>query len=200
MSCPASRAAFYSEEEIKAGKCELELELAQATGRFEEEGWRYRKDGSRMWASSSSARSATGRPLIGYSKVTRDLSERRRARIPAPERAALPPAGRQHPRLRGLHARPAGLRGHLERRAERIKGYPRRTRSSASTSRSSTRSRTVRAGNATWSSPSPPPPAASRRGLAPAKGRHALLRHVIIRAIRNEQDYLLGFSQVDPPI
>jgi PAS domain S-box-containing protein len=71
---------FYSDEEIKAGKCEHELVVAAETGRFEEEGWRYRKDGSRFWASVtiSAIRDASGQ-LIGYSKVTRDLSERRRS-------------------------------------------------------------------------------------------------------------------------
>src|SRR5258707_848606 len=42
---------FYPPEDIAAGKTERELEIATREGRFEEEGWRIRKDGSRMWAS-----------------------------------------------------------------------------------------------------------------------------------------------------
>src|SRR5436190_12061524 len=41
---------FYPREDVAAGKCEMELEVAGREGRFEDEGWRVRKDGSRMWA------------------------------------------------------------------------------------------------------------------------------------------------------
>ena len=71
---------FYLEEDVKRGKCEQDLLIAAATGRFEEEGWRVRKDGSRFWAgvTISAIRDERGQ-LLGYGKVTRDLSERRRA-------------------------------------------------------------------------------------------------------------------------
>ena len=41
---------FYPRAEIESGKCERELEVARREGRFEEEGWRLRKDGTRFWA------------------------------------------------------------------------------------------------------------------------------------------------------
>ena len=41
---------FYPREEVEAGKCERELESAARDGRFEDEGWRIRKDGSTFWA------------------------------------------------------------------------------------------------------------------------------------------------------
>src|ERR687895_1692671 len=41
---------FYTEEDIRAGKPQRELEVASAEGRYEEQGWRVRKDGSRFWA------------------------------------------------------------------------------------------------------------------------------------------------------
>src|SRR6478735_1829834 len=41
---------FYLEDDVRAGVCERELELAAQEGRFEAEGWRARKDGSRFWA------------------------------------------------------------------------------------------------------------------------------------------------------
>jgi PAS domain S-box-containing protein len=57
-----------------------ELEIATETGRFEEEGWRVRKDGSRFWASVviTALRDERG-TLVGFAKVTRDLTERRQA-------------------------------------------------------------------------------------------------------------------------
>jgi PAS domain S-box-containing protein len=69
---------FYPEEE-RAEKAERELEIATREGRFEEEGWRVRKDGSRFWANVilTALRSPSG-VLLGYAKVTRDLSDRRR--------------------------------------------------------------------------------------------------------------------------
>jgi PAS domain S-box-containing protein len=69
---------FIPEEDIKAGKPEHELEVAARNGRFEDEGWRIRKDGSRFWANVTitALRDANG-SLIGFAKVTRDLTERR---------------------------------------------------------------------------------------------------------------------------
>ena len=71
---------FYPAQEVAAGTCELELETARREGRFEEEGWRLRKDGSQFWADVviTTVRGANG-DLLGYGKVTRDLTERRRA-------------------------------------------------------------------------------------------------------------------------
>jgi PAS domain S-box-containing protein len=71
---------FYPEQDQESGKPEYELKVAAATGRFEDEGWRIRKDGSRFWANViiTAIRDAQGR-LIGYGKVTKDLTERKRA-------------------------------------------------------------------------------------------------------------------------
>jgi PAS domain S-box-containing protein len=70
---------FYPREEQEAKKPEYELEVAAETGRFEDEGWRIRKDGSRFWASViiTAIHDPSGQ-LIGYGKVTRDLTERKR--------------------------------------------------------------------------------------------------------------------------
>jgi PAS domain S-box-containing protein len=71
---------FYPLEDIRAGRPERELVVAQSQGRFEEEGWRLRKDGSRYWASVIVAPIYDDSKMLrGYSKVTRDLTERRRA-------------------------------------------------------------------------------------------------------------------------
>ncbi len=71
---------FYPAEDISAGKCEMELERALADGRFEDEGWRVRKDGSRFWANViiTCLRDPSGQ-AVGFGKVTRDLSERKEA-------------------------------------------------------------------------------------------------------------------------
>jgi PAS domain S-box-containing protein len=70
---------FYPREELERQKPEWELELAAAEGRFEEEGWRVRKDGSTYWASVviTAVRDEKG-ALLGYAKVVRDLTERNR--------------------------------------------------------------------------------------------------------------------------
>jgi PAS domain S-box-containing protein len=72
---------FYPDDDVASGKPEMELEVAIAEGRYEDEGWRLRKDGSRFWANVILApvRDDRGR-LLGFAKVTRDMSERRRAR------------------------------------------------------------------------------------------------------------------------
>jgi PAS domain S-box-containing protein len=70
---------FYPREDIESGKPKWELEVASREGRFEEEGWRLRKDGSTFWASVvvTAVRDDTGK-LLGFAKVTRDLTETKR--------------------------------------------------------------------------------------------------------------------------
>ena len=71
---------FYAPEEVAAGKPEMELAAAGREGRLEDEGWRVRKDGSVFWANVViSAIRGPGGELLGYSKVARDLTERKRA-------------------------------------------------------------------------------------------------------------------------
>jgi PAS domain S-box-containing protein len=71
---------FYPEVDIRAGKPARELEVASREGRIEDEGWRLRKDGSRFWASVviSAIRDQDGQ-LLGFSKVTRDLTDQKQA-------------------------------------------------------------------------------------------------------------------------
>jgi PAS domain S-box-containing protein len=71
---------FYPPEKIEEGFPQYELKEAARVGRFEDEGWRIRKDGTRFWADVviTALRDPSGR-LVGFGKVTRDLSERRRA-------------------------------------------------------------------------------------------------------------------------
>jgi PAS domain S-box-containing protein len=71
---------FYLPEDVAKRKPERELELATANGRFEDEGWRLRKDGSRFWANViiTPVRDNDDQ-LLGFGKVTRDLTERKKA-------------------------------------------------------------------------------------------------------------------------
>jgi PAS domain S-box-containing protein len=71
---------FYTEEDKRAGKPQRELEIAGAKGRYEEEGWRVRKDGSMFWVYVAvTALRDKSNILKGFAKVTRDLTERKKA-------------------------------------------------------------------------------------------------------------------------
>ena len=71
---------FYSEDDIAAKKPARELETAASAGRVEDEGWRIRKNGERFWANTiiTALHDARG-ALIGFAKITRDLTQRREA-------------------------------------------------------------------------------------------------------------------------
>src|SRR6202007_2579151 len=71
---------FYLPEDVQNGKPEHELKTAVAEGRYEDEGWRLRKDGSRFWANEviTALTDGTGK-LRGFSKITRDTTERKRS-------------------------------------------------------------------------------------------------------------------------
>jgi PAS domain S-box-containing protein len=71
---------FYTEEDLERGTPQTALVTAMDEGRSEDEGWRVRKDGSRFWANVviTPLRDQEGK-LIGFSKITRDLSERKQA-------------------------------------------------------------------------------------------------------------------------
>lgn len=73
---------FYIEEDLRVGLADRELATAAREGRFETEGWRVRKDGSRFWANVilspiHSANANAGAELLGFVKISRDLTERR---------------------------------------------------------------------------------------------------------------------------
>lgn len=104
---------FYPKEVVARGTCALELDIAVREGRFEEEGWRVRKDGTTFWASVTitALRNPEG-DLFGFAKVTRDLTSRREAeesqRALAVERAALA----EKARTQEFQERFLGILGH----------------------------------------------------------------------------------------
>ena len=69
---------FYTHDAVERGWPAEELRLATREGRFEDEGWRVRRDGSRFWANViiTALRDEDGK-LLGFSKITRDLTERK---------------------------------------------------------------------------------------------------------------------------
>ena len=71
---------FYTPEDRDAGVPRRAIETAATTGRFEAEGWRVRKDGSRFWAHVviDAIRDDAGE-LLGFAKITRDLTEKKKA-------------------------------------------------------------------------------------------------------------------------
>jgi PAS domain S-box-containing protein len=71
---------FYTDEDRSAGAPARALEIAASVGRYEQEGWRLRKDGTRFWAHVvvDAVRGADGE-LLGFAKITRDLTEKKAA-------------------------------------------------------------------------------------------------------------------------
>ena len=73
---------FYRDEDIQAGVPARNLEIAARTGRFEDTGWRVRKDGSAFWAHVViDAIYDDGGALIGFAKITRDITERHQQQL-----------------------------------------------------------------------------------------------------------------------
>jgi PAS domain S-box-containing protein len=122
-----SFARFYTPEDLQAGVPQKALRVARETGRFEAEGWRVRKDGSRFWASVviDAVRDQRGE-TIGFAKVTRDVTERQRAHQSLVESEA-----RYWRLVEGVtdyaifQLDPTGLVTSWNPGAQRIKGYTR---------------------------------------------------------------------------
>jgi PAS domain S-box-containing protein len=73
---------FYTPEDLAAGLPKRALSTALETGKYEAEGWRVRKDGSRFWASVIlDAIRDENDELVGFAKITRDMSEKREAQL-----------------------------------------------------------------------------------------------------------------------
>jgi PAS domain S-box-containing protein len=114
-----SFACFFPDDDRAAGKPELELALAREQGRLEDEGWRIRKDGSRFWANAVLTPLRDHQQnLIGFAKITRDLSARREAEEQArnllQEHTAREVAEREGERLRASEQRYRDLSRQLE--------------------------------------------------------------------------------------
>ena len=104
---------FYPPESEPQQLCAMELEVAAREGRFEAEGWRLRKDGTRLWASVviTALRNPEGN-LIGFAKVTRDLTARREAEVAQRELAAKQATLAEKERIQEFQERFLAILGH----------------------------------------------------------------------------------------
>ncbi len=194
--------AFYPKEDQEGGKPEWELRMAASAGRFEDEGWRVRKDGSRFWANVivTCVRGAEG-DLRGFSKVTRDVTERiesERALKESEQRFRLLVEGVRDYAIMMLD--PDGRVTSWNKGAERIKGY----RAEEIMGRHFSRfypKEDVESGKPD-----------SQLELARVKGRYEaegwrvrkdgsrFWANVIVSAIRDEDDAVQGFAKVTQDI
>lgn len=189
---------FYPPEALARGLPEHELAVAAAHGRFEDEGWRLRKDGSAFWANVVITRMVgPDGKLLGFSKVTRDLSERRKQELAlrdSEERFRLLISGVKDYAIFMLD--PRGIVATWNTGAEHIKGYSAREIIGSHFSRFY-------------------PPEAIQRNLPETELRGATMQgrfedegwrvrkdgsrfwaNVIITAIRNPAGQLIGFSKI----
>jgi PAS domain S-box-containing protein len=123
---------FYPVEDQQTGFPQLELEIATREGKFEHEGWRVRKDGSFFWANViiTATYDATGH-LVGFSKVTRDLTDRKQIEeeLVQANRSLRESQMRYRLLVEGvqdyaiLMLSPSGIITTWNEGAERIKGY-----------------------------------------------------------------------------
>jgi PAS domain S-box-containing protein len=115
---------FYTDEDRAAGAPENALKVATKTGRFTTEAWRRRKDGSRFWAMVAIDAIRRGDRLIGFAKITRDMTEQHAAQL-----AALETERRFRLLVQGVTdyaiymLSPEGRITNWNAGAERIKGY-----------------------------------------------------------------------------
>jgi PAS domain S-box-containing protein len=116
---------FFSDEDRASGLPQRALHTAATEGKFETEGWRIRKDGTRMWAHVviDPILDDTG-TLVGFAKITRDITERKSA-----EQALFESEQRFRLLVQGVHdyaiymLDPTGVVSNWNTGAERIKGY-----------------------------------------------------------------------------
>jgi PAS domain S-box-containing protein len=189
---------FYTVEDRKAGLPRRALETAQREGRFENEGWRVRKDGSKFWASViiDPIRDSSGR-LIGFAKVTRDLTERQNAETTlreSQEQFRLLVQGVTDYAIYMLT--PEGYVSSWNSGAERIKGYAPEEIIGQHFSRFYTED------DRQAGLPRTALEVAARVGRFEKEGRRVrkdgtqFFAHVIIDAIYNDDGSLLGFAKI----
>ena len=189
---------FYTEEERKAGVPDLALKLAATEGRFEREGWRVRKDGTRFWAHViiDPIRSPDG-AVIGYAKVTRDLTERRAAEetlLRSEEQFRLLVQGVTDYAIFMLD--PQGRVASWNAGAQRIKGYAPDEIIGSHFSRFYMPDDLARGVPAHGLSTAAREGRWEAEGLRVRKDGSTFWAHVIIDAIRDEGGKVIGFAKV----
>jgi PAS domain S-box-containing protein len=189
---------FYTPEDRAAGLPQQALASARELGRFEGEGWRMRKDGSRFWASVviDRIRDEHGE-LIGFAKITRDISEQRKARLALEESERSFRLLVQGVADYAIHRlSPGGEVSSWNIGAQRIKGYTESEILGAHFSRFYTEE------DRASGLPAAALASAERAGHYEDEGWRVrkdgsrFWAHVVIDAIRDEQGRLTGFANI----
>lgn len=189
---------FYSAEDREAGVPQRALETALTKGKFEAEGWRIRKDGSRFWAYViiDPIRTPEGE-LVGFAKITRDLTERRQSEETlrqSQEQFRLLVQGVTDYALYMLN--PKGEISSWNVGAQRIKGYEADEVIGSHVSRFYTEE------DRTAGEPAHALETAIREGRFEKEGQRVrkdgskFWAHVVIDAIRDEAGQLVGFAKI----
>lgn len=189
---------FYTEEDKQRNLPAIALQTAIAQGKFEDEGWRVRKDGTRFWVSVvlDAIKDNSGK-LIGFTKITRDITDRKQANDElhaSEERFRLLVQGVTDYAIYMLSAE--GIITNWNAGAKRIKGFDGAEVIGAHFSRFYTEAdraenlpmKALAAAAATGSFES--------EGWRLRKDGSKFWAHVVIDPIRNEQGDLLGFAKV----
>ena len=189
---------FYSEQDRAAGIPETALETARTTGKFEAEGWRIRKDGSRFWAYVviDPIRAPDG-TLIGFAKITRDLTERRRNEETlrqSQEQFRLLVEGVTDYALYMLN--PAGEISSWNAGAERIKGYTAEEILGSHVSRFYTDEDRADGEPAHALETAEREGRFEKEGVRIRKDGSQFFAHVVVDAIRDSDGQLLGFAKI----
>ena len=189
---------FYTPEDRATGLPERALAAARDEGKFEGEGWRVRKDGGRFWASVviDPIRNRQG-DLVGYAKITRDLTERKAAESPSEAaRSSSSSWYRVSPIIRSTCS---------QLRASSPVGTPapsasrdmRRKRLLGSTSRGFTRMKTEQSGEPERALATATHEGRSEKeGWRIRKNGERFWAHVVIDAIHDDEGKLIGFAKI----
>ncbi|MFM0480765.1 PAS domain S-box protein [Paraburkholderia strydomiana] len=190
--------AFYTEQDRIAGRPAFALQTALNEGKFEDEGWRVRKDGSRFWASVviDPIRDDADR-LIGFAKITRDITERKVAQDAlreSEEQFRLLVQGVTDYAIFMLS--PDGEVTSWNAGAERIKGYSRDEILGKHFSCFYTEQDRAHGAPALTLSTAAAEGRSEREGSRVRKDGSRFWAHVVVDAIRDEAGELVGFAKV----
>jgi PAS domain S-box-containing protein len=190
--------AFYMDEDRAAGIPAKALQTALNEGKFEAEGWRVRKDGTRFWASVviDPIRNDAGR-LVGFAKVTRDITERKLAQEAlreSEERFRLLVQGVTDYAIYMLS--PTGTITNWNSGAQRIKGYTHDEVVGSHFSRFYTEEDRGNDVPASALATAAREGRFEREGWRVRKDGSTFWAHVVIDVIRDEQGELIGFAKI----